>query len=84
MDAGRIICRGVHSEEFKFERQLIQDLYILPSCSCDNQDWPDSEITCSIEHSFSILRRVKIWIRSTMEDERLSKLCMLSVYWKRV
>jgi len=26
--------------QFKFERQLIQvDLHILPSCSCDNQDW---------------------------------------------
>jgi len=58
-------------------------LHILSSCSYDNQDWPDSE-TYSIEHSFSILRRVKTWNRSTMEDEKLSELCMLSVHRKRV
>jgi Domain of unknown function (DUF4371)/hAT family C-terminal dimerisation region len=40
--------------------------------------------TCSIERSFSTLRRVKIWNRSTMSDERLSGLCMLSVHNKRV
>lgn len=38
--------------------------------------------TCSIKRSFSILRRVKTW--STMGDERLSGLCMLSVHRKKV
>ena len=36
--------------------------------------------TCSIERSFSTLRRVKTWLRSTMTDERLSALCMISVH----
>ncbi|XP_011351324.2 zinc finger MYM-type protein 1-like [Ooceraea biroi] len=40
--------------------------------------------TCSIERSFSTLRRVKTWNRSTMGDERLSGLCILSVHRKRV
>jgi len=36
--------------------------------------------TCTIERSFSTLRRVKTWLRSTTGDERLSGLCMLSVH----
>lgn len=40
--------------------------------------------TCSIERSFSTLRRVKTWNRSTMSDDRLSGLCMLSVHKKRI
>lgn len=40
--------------------------------------------TCSIERTFSTLRRVKTWNRSTMGDARLSGLCMLSVHRKRV
>ena len=35
--------------------------------------------TCTIERSFSTLRRVKTWLRSTMADDRLSSLCMMSV-----
>jgi hypothetical protein len=36
--------------------------------------------TCTVERSFSTLRRVKTWLRSTMADERLSGLCLLSVH----
>ena len=36
--------------------------------------------TCSIERSFSTLRRVKTWLRSTMSDERLSALCMINIH----
>ena len=36
--------------------------------------------TCTVERSFSILRRVKTWLRSTMADERVSGLCLLSVH----
>ena len=36
--------------------------------------------TCTIERSFSTLRRVKTWLRSTTGDEHLSGLCMLSVH----
>jgi len=35
---------------------------------------------CSIERSFSMLRRVKTWLRSTMTDDRRSALCMMSVH----
>lgn len=40
--------------------------------------------TCSIERSFSTLRRVKTWNRATMGDDRLSGLCMMSVHRKRL
>lgn len=40
--------------------------------------------TCSVERSFSTLRRVKTWLRSTMSQERLSSLCLLSVHRDRI
>lgn len=40
--------------------------------------------TCTIERSFSTLRRVKTWIRSTTSDSRLSGLCMMSVHRKKI
>jgi hypothetical protein len=40
--------------------------------------------TCTIERSFSTLRRVKTWIRSTTSDDRLSGLCMMSVHRKMI
>jgi len=36
--------------------------------------------TCTVERSFSTMRRVKTWLRSTMSDDRLSGLCMMSVH----
>lgn len=36
--------------------------------------------TATIERSFSTLRRVKTWLRSTMSENRISGLCMLSVH----
>ena len=36
--------------------------------------------SCTVEKSFSTLRKVKTWLRSTMSDIRLSGLCMLSVH----
>lgn len=36
--------------------------------------------TCTIERSFSTLRRVKTWLRSTMSEKRLDGLCMMSVH----
>lgn len=36
--------------------------------------------TCTVERSFSTLRRVKTWLRSTMTDQRLSSLCILSIH----
>ena len=40
--------------------------------------------TCTVERSFSTLRRVKTWLRSTMSNERLSGLCMLSVHREKI
>ncbi|CAG4986926.1 unnamed protein product [Colias eurytheme] len=40
--------------------------------------------TANIERSFSTLRRVKTWLRSTMSENRLNGLCMLSVHRKMV
>lgn len=40
--------------------------------------------TATIERSFSTLRRVKTWLRSTMIEDRLNGLCMLSVHRKFV
>lgn len=38
--------------------------------------------TCTIERSFSTLRRVKTWLRSTMTETRLNGLCRMSVHRK--
>lgn len=38
--------------------------------------------TCTVERSFSTLRRVKTWLRSTMTGERLNGLCLMSVHRK--
>lgn len=40
--------------------------------------------TCTVERSFSTLRRVKTWLRSMMSEDRLSNLCLLSVHRERV
>ncbi|CAG2057965.1 unnamed protein product [Timema podura] len=40
--------------------------------------------TCSVERSFSTLRRVKTCLRSTLSQERLSRLYLLSVHRDRV
>lgn len=38
--------------------------------------------TATVERSFSTLRRVKTWLRSTMGDGRLTGLCLMSVHRK--
>lgn len=40
--------------------------------------------TCTVERSFSTLRRVKTWLRNTMCQDRLSNLCLLSVHRDRI
>ena len=40
--------------------------------------------TATIERTYSTLQRVKTWLRSTMSEERLNGLCMLSVHRKLV
>ncbi|XP_060133298.1 52 kDa repressor of the inhibitor of the protein kinase-like [Zootoca vivipara] len=38
--------------------------------------------TATVERSFSTLRRVKTWLRSTMGQDRLTGLCLMSVHRK--
>ncbi|XP_050511413.1 uncharacterized protein LOC126887738 [Diabrotica virgifera virgifera] len=40
--------------------------------------------TCTIERSFSTLKRVKTWIRNTMSNNRLRGLCLLSVHRRKI
>lgn len=36
--------------------------------------------TCTVERSFSTLRRVKTWLRSTISEDRLNGLCLMSIH----
>lgn len=36
--------------------------------------------TATVERSFSTLRRIKTWLRSTMSESKISGLCMLSTH----
>ena len=40
--------------------------------------------TCTVERSFSTLRRVKTWLRATVAESRTSGLCMMSVHRKKI
>ena len=39
---------------------------------------------CTVERSFSTLRRVKTWLRSTLTEDRLNGLCMISVHREKI
>lgn len=57
-----------HTDFYPSIREAILILLTLPTT------------TCAIERSFSTLHRVKTWLRSTMADDRLSGLSMMSVH----
>lgn len=40
--------------------------------------------TCTVERSFSTLQKVKTWTRSTMSEDRLDGLCMMSVHKAKI
>ena len=40
--------------------------------------------TCTIGRSFSTLRRVKTWLRSTISEDQLNRLCLFSVHREKV
>nr|CAI5860743.1 unnamed protein product [Callosobruchus analis] len=40
--------------------------------------------TCTVDRSFSSLRRLKTWLRSTMSENRLNGLAMMSVHRKLI
>ena len=79
----------------KMEKQNLKDLELTEVIKEANHFFPQIKscliialvLPCStstIERSFSTLRRVKTWLRSTMNEERLNGLCMLSIHKKLV
>ena len=61
-----------HIEIYAAIRQAFITLLTLPAT------------TCTVERLFSTLRRVKTWLRTTMSDDRLSGLCLMSVHRSRI
>ena len=61
-----------HIELYPAVRQAFITLLILPAT------------TCTVERSFNALRRVKIWLRTTMFDDQLFGLCLMSIHRNRV
>lgn len=58
-------CAGLVPEYFKFTKLLLT----IPNS------------TCSSERSFSALRRLKTYLRSTMLQDRLNNIAILHVHW---
>nr|CAB3267958.1 zinc finger MYM-type protein 1-like [Phallusia mammillata] len=61
-----------HTNMFPAVRKAILIALTLPATSCE------------VERSFSTLRRVKTWLRTSMSDQRLSGICMLSVHRDKI
>ena len=61
-----------HIELYPAVRQAFITLLTLPAT------------TCTVERSFSTFRRVKTWLRTTMSNDRLSGLCLMSVHRSRI
>lgn len=69
------------SENVDFSELLSNDCEFYPSIQKGLKIFLTLPPTsCSIERSFSTLRRVKTWLRSTISENRLSGLCMMSVH----
>ncbi len=62
-----LLCREISIDTCTYEeiRKLARLLAVLPLT------------TCTCERCISMLRRVKTYLRSTMEKERLNDLCMI-------
>lgn len=56
-------------EVFPIVTTLLKILVTLPISSC------------SAERSFSSLRRIKDWLRSTMSEDRLDGLALMNIHW---
>ena len=57
-----------HSMVFPTIRKILVHIMVLPVT------------TCEAEQSFSALRRIKTYLRSTMSQERLSRLALLNIH----
>lgn len=72
----REICAAdVFQETGLFFPFVQQALLILLALPCT---------TCTVERSFSSLRRIKTWLRSTMGEDRLNGLALMSVHRQRI
>ena len=60
------------TQDYPSVRSAIQMIIALPST------------TVEAERSFSCMKRVKTWLRSTMTSDRLSDLCVLHSHRKRI
>lgn len=81
--------------EKNLDRQALKDLEIVEVIKEANTFFPAIKnaltisiaqpcSTSTIERSFSTLRRVKTWLRSTVTENRLNGLCLMSVHKKLV
>lgn len=62
--------------------ELLKETTLFPAV-CEAIFIAVTDSACNIMYSgevFSAMCRVKIWLRSTMSDERLSSLCVLSIH----
>ena len=86
--------QNVWSEK-NLHRQALKDLEIVEVIKEANTFFPAIKnaltisiaqpcSTSTIERSFSTLRRVKTWLRSTVTENRLNGLCLMSVHKKLV
>ncbi|KAF0752180.1 52 kDa repressor of the inhibitor of the protein kinase-like [Aphis craccivora] len=64
------------------KKQSLRANYETESCEDYYRSLPAT--SCTAERSFTTLRRVKTWLRSTMGDDRLKRICMLSVHREKV
>jgi len=73
------------------DQRPITALDALTEFDCDDQIFPTIRFylqilatlpvsVASAERSFSTLRRVKTWLRSRMDEDRLTSLCLLNVH----
>ena len=67
-DTPQASLRYAHSMAFPTIRKILIQIMVLPVT------------TCEAERSFSALRRIKTYLRSTMSQERLSGLALLNVH----
>ena len=86
---GEIHAWRIYWKETKFgERSEDSDKGNLP---CKERDYPNLKVilrilctlpvtSCECERSFSLLRRLKTYLRSTMSEERLNGLAMMAIH----
>lgn len=93
----QVIWKNSKSQSHQAERQRecnspIPDTFLLALASCDIDSFPNIHqllvIACTLpitsaeaERSFSLLRRIKTYLRSTMAEERLADLGVIAMHY---